>query len=134
MAIAFYCEDEDPKLFQGYYTAFGYPSYQQQQQQLQQHSVTIIDNQQSQTAGLTTSVDENNNNTDHCALHNENDSNNVQTNGFSSGSVSAVDSSRQLMHILHQVLYRYTMEGALGPAHTSCAFCNKIYYLFQLLY
>ncbi|XP_055540531.1 uncharacterized protein LOC129727095 [Wyeomyia smithii] len=119
MAIAFYCEDEDPKLFQGYYTAFGYSSYQQQQQQAH-----------SQTTQLAVSVDENNSNTGNCALHDHN--NNVSSD--SSSSVSAVDDGRQLMHILHQVLYRYTMEGALSPAHTSCAFCNKIYYLFQLLY
>lgn len=119
MAIAFYCEEEDPKV---YYDSFGYNSASGNFQQLQQsqHAAATASNQQA------SGVDENNNsnntgsNVNNCALH---------------GSSPDIVNNRQLMRVvLHQVLYRCTMEGALSPAHTSCVFCNKIYYLFQLLY
>ncbi|XP_058443992.1 sun domain-containing protein 1-like [Malaya genurostris] len=144
MAIAFYCEDDDPKLWhsgQAYYATIGYNSYQQQQPQQQQHqqqqqqSAAAVGqpSQLSETDGDSgTGVDENNN----CVLHGA-DSTNANSNSNANSAnqhTIAVDSNRQLMQVLHQVLYRFTSEGALSPAHTSCIFCNKIYYLFQLLY
>ncbi|XP_055638527.1 uncharacterized protein LOC129776732 [Toxorhynchites rutilus septentrionalis] len=137
MAIAFYCEDDDPKVLHGsqsYYATYGYNSYQQQH-----HQAAVVEHhpQQSQQHQAA-SVDGNNtisNSSSNCALHS---SDTINTEGGSNSGVSEVDatasSNRQLMQVLHQVLYRYTMEGALSPAHTSCVFCNKIYYLFQLLY
>lgn len=117
MAIAFYCEEEDPKV---YYDTYGLNSSYQMQQQSQQQAVATASatgSQQQQAGTAASVVDENNNN---CALH---------------GSSDDAVNNRQLMRVvLHQVLYRCTMEGALSPAHTSCVFCNKIYYLFQLLY
>uniref|UniRef100_A0A8D8GKY5 (northern house mosquito) hypothetical protein n=1 Tax=Culex pipiens TaxID=7175 RepID=A0A8D8GKY5_CULPI len=122
MAIAFYCEEEeDPK---GYYNSYGY-GYQLQSQQ-SQHAATApqaTGSQQPVAQQAASGVDENNNNSNNCALHG------------SSPLPADVVNNRQLMRVvLHQVLYRCTMEGALSPAHTSCVFCNKIYYLFQLLY
>ncbi|XP_058815048.1 methylcytosine dioxygenase TET-like [Topomyia yanbarensis] len=140
MAIAFYCEDEDPKLWYsspGYYATIGYNSYQhhQQQQQQQQQPPAAAIGQSSQLiesgGDPGTSVDENNNN---CALHDSDGISGGDSNGNVNHTTAAVDSNRQLMQVLHQVLYRFTSEGALSPAHTSCIFCNKIYYLFQLLY
>lgn len=118
MAIAFYCEEEeDPK---GYYDSYGY-GYQSQQSQHAATAPPATGSQQPVAQQAASGVDENNNN--NCALHG------------SSPLPADVVNNRQLMRVvLHQVLYRCTMEGALSPAHTSCVFCNKIYYLFQLLY
>lgn len=146
MAIAFYCEDEDPKMMyndgsQAYYAAaYGYHQYNHHHQQQSQHAVAVGP-QQSHHAGSSEEavVDENNNN---CALHGNGDGDGGGGGGVSGssgkvqhGATASVHSSkRQLMRVLHQVLYRYTMEGVLGPDQSSCTFCNRIYYLFQLLY
>uniref|UniRef100_A0A1Q3G081 Uncharacterized protein n=1 Tax=Culex tarsalis TaxID=7177 RepID=A0A1Q3G081_CULTA len=132
MAIAFYSEEEDPK---GYYGSYGYggvnTAYQMQSQQSQHAATasaatTATGSQQPQQA-----VDQNNNNN---TSSTDNNNNNCALHGSSSLPADVVN-NRQLMRVvLHQVLYRCTMEGALSPAHTSCLFCNKIYYLFQLLY
>lgn len=121
MAIAFYCEEEDPKV---YYDSYGYNSSSGNFHQLQQSQHAVAATGSHPQAGAS-GIDENNNNSsnsgsnNNCALHGSSD----------------IVNNRQLMRVvLHQVLYRCTMEGALSPAHTSCVFCNKIYYLFQLLY
>lgn len=128
MAIAFYCEDEDPKVMFG--GSYGY----HQQSYQSQHSVAVGQQHAGTGEGTT---DENNNN---CALHGSNnggggDGESGVSGGEQQSSATMVNSSnRQLMRVLHQVLYRYTMEGVLSPAQTSCVFCNRLYYLFQLLY
>lgn len=97
MAIAFYCEEEeDPKV---YYDSYGY-GYQLQSQQ-SQHAATAspaTGSQQPVAQQAASGVDENNNN--NCALHG------------SSPLPADVVNNRQLMRVvLHQVLYRCTMEG-----------------------
>lgn len=130
MAIAFYSEEEDPKV---YYGSHGYNASNGFQLQQSQHAATASvptsatggSQQPQQAVGGASAVDKNSsniNNNNNCALH-------------GSSLPADVVNNRQLMRVvLHQVLYRCTMEGALSPAHTSCVFCNKIYYLFQLLY
>lgn len=134
MAIAFYCEDEDPKMLyngssQAYYAAdYGFHQHQSQ------HAVAVGPQQQPHAGtGEGSVVDDQNNN--NCALHGGNGSGGESGPGETPNGVATVHSSnRRLMRVLHQVLYRYTMEGVLGPDQTSCVFCNRIYYLFQLLY
>ncbi|XP_065074771.1 uncharacterized protein LOC135698641 [Ochlerotatus camptorhynchus] len=140
MAIAFYCEDEDPKMqytgsSQAYYAAaYGYHQHNHHHHQQQaQHGVAVGPQQhQHAGSGQGTVVDENNNN---CALHGGDGGESGGSSGeVQHGAATVHSSNRQLMRVLHQVLYRYTMEGVLGPDQTSCIFCNRIYYLFQLLY